>query len=516
MRPSADLLLCNANVLTLDPAKPRAAAVAIRGDRILLVGGDDDIQPLKGPHTRVIDCHGKAVIPGFEDAHCHPLALAASLLSVDCGPLSVRSIGDLISRIHERASSTPAGEWIRATGYHEFYLREKRHPNRWELDQATSDHPVKLSHRSGHACVLNSLGLERLGISSETPEPPGSIIERDLATGEPNGILFEMNSYVESRMPPLTDQEMDRGMALANQLLLSHGITSIQDASWANSQQRLRLLGHFRQEGTCFPRVSMMIGTDDLQEFASTGLTTGSNLGNGVRLGAVKMVLQTATGHLSPSQEDLDWLVSTAHQAGFQLAIHAVEQNEVEAAVNALEYALSQAPRTGHRHRLEHCSVCPPRLVRRLAGIQAVIVTQPGFIYYSGERYLATVPASDLEWLYPIGSLTREGLVVAAGSDAPVSPPSPLVGIEAAVTRTAETGQVVLEREAVGRVEALKMYTWNAAYASFEEREKGRIAAGNLADLVVLSADPTQVPSKEIESTEVLMTIIGGEVAWQR
>jgi hypothetical protein len=208
--------------------------------------------------------------------------------------------------------------------------------------------------------------------------------------------------------------------------------------------------------------------------------------------------------------------VHRAHEAGFQLALHAVEEDTVEAAIIALEYALSQTPKPDHRHRLEHCSVCPPHLVQRLRNIKATIVTQPPFIYYNGERYLATVPSDDLNWLYPIGSLLNSGLRVAASSDAPVAGLNPLVGIYAAVTRAAETGQILLPQEGISRLEALKMYTLEAAYASFEEGVKGCIAPGKLADLVVLSEDPTKVLPEQIKEIEVVMTIVDGKVVWQR
>jgi len=188
----------------------------------------------------------------------------------------------------------------------------------------------------------------------------------------------------------------------------------------------------------------------------------------------------------------------------------------VKAAITALEYALSQTQRPDCRHRLEHCSVCPPHLIQQLRNIKATIVTQPPFVYYSGERYLATVSPADLNWLYPIGSLLSSGLRVAASSDSPVVPLNPLVGIYAAVTRTTETGQTLLPQEGISRLEALKMYTLEAAYASFEEGVKGCIAANKFADLVVLSDDPTKVLPEEIKEIEVVMTIADGKVVWQR
>ena len=512
MRSPADLILHNANIITLDESKPGAAAVAIRGQRIAAVGTDSDILFHKGPKTRIIDCQGKAVVPGFNDAHCHPIALAAGLLSVDCGPASVRSIRDIQEAIRRRASQTREGHWIRATGYNEFYLAEKRHPNRWYLDQAAPEHPVKLSHRSGHACVLNTRALELLGISSDTEEPEGGMMERDLETGEPNGLLFEMNTYVDRMIPPLADAELESGIELANEAFLANGITSLQDATWSNSASRWQLLRCLKQRGKLLPRISMMIGTDALEESRSFDQTGAPD---DLCLGPVKIIIHAATGSLNPPQEELNQLVLRVHRMGIQLAFHVDEVETLNAAITALEHALSKAPRPNHRHRLEHCSVCPPHLLRRLKETGAMVVTQPPFIYYSGERYLATVPSGDLEWLYAIGSLRGSGIRVAASSDAPVVPFNPLMGMYAAVTRKTESRQRLLPHESIPPLEALKSYTIDAAYASFKEKSKGSISPGKLADLVVLSEDPATVPPDRIKGIQVLTTILDGKVVWQ-
>ncbi len=502
--------------MTLDETQPGATTIAVKGNRILDIGTKDGIEWLKGTETEVIDCHGKTVLPGFNDAHCHPLALAVSLLSVDCRPPSVKSISDIQARIKQQASRVPPGKWIRATGYNEFYLTEKRHPNRWDLDKASPDHPVKLSHRTGHACVLNSLALRLLEISPETPEPQGSMIDRDLDTGDPNGLLFEMNTYIDKLVPPFSDEELEVGMGLANEEFVSHGITSIQDATWSNSLRRWRTLQRFKDRQELNPRLSMMIGMGELEEFEANEVFDRSSINSALRPGAVKIVIHTTTGSLCPPQEELNQLVYQAHALGYQVALHADEQITVEAALTALEYALSKTPRAGHRHRIEHCSVCPPRLVQRLKKINALVVTQPSFVYYSGQRYLATVPPDDLEWLYPIGSLCAGGLRVSAGSDTPVVPLNPLAGIYAAVTRTTETGQSLLPKEGISISDALKLYTLNAAYASFEENIKGSIAKNKLADLVILNDDPTKVLPEEMKNIEVAMTIIDGKIVWPR
>lgn len=226
-------------------------------------------------------------------------------------------------------------------------------------------------------------------------------------------------------------------------------------------------------------------------------------------------MLAETTGRLYPPQPELNRQVLAAHQAGFQLAIHAIEENTVEAAITALEYAQSRLPQANRRHRIEHCAECPPRLLKRLSNLQAVIVTQPPFLYYSGERYLVQVSESQLPWLYRIKTPSNSGLIVAGSSDSPVVPNNPLVGIYAAATRRAESGQYLLPEECVSAGEALAMYTINAAHASFEEGIKGSITPGKLADMAVLSSDLLESPPEQIKDICVEMTIIGGELAWE-
>jgi hypothetical protein len=258
----------------------------------------------------------------------------------------------------------------------------------------------------------------------------------------------------------------------------------------------------------------MMFGIDALSQFQESGLASGSG-DSQLCLGGVKILLNETTGQLQPPQPELNQQAFSAHQAGFQLAIHCVEPSTVEAAIAALEYVSSQLPLAGRRHRLEHCSECSSQLLKRLIKIKAMVVTQPPFIYYSGERYLATLPPTELRWLYRIKSFLGGGLMVAASSDSPVAPANPLVGIYAAVTRRAESGQYLLPEERISAQQALAMYTTNAAYASFEESVKGSIAPGKLADLVVLSADPLKSPPEQLKDIRVEMTVIDGKVVWE-
>jgi predicted amidohydrolase YtcJ len=513
--PAADLIITNANIITMDPGCPTARLVAIKGNKILLVADSDQLGEVKGAKSKIIDCQGRTVVPGFNDAHCHIFSFLRKLRSLDLGPSSVSSIADIKAAIRRQTQVLPPGNWISGSDYNEFYLAEKRHPNRRDLDEAAPDHPVVLTHRSLHACVLNSRALSLAGITRETPEPAGAIIDRGLNSGEPSGLLLEMVGYIRERvLPPLSEDELVEGMTLANQHYLSMGITSVQEASASNDYTRWQTLKRFKENGKLKSRVSMMFGLEALSQFQERGLAPGSG-DEQLRLGGAKILLNETTGNLQPSQAELNRQALAAHRAGFQLAIHCVEPGTVAAAIAALEYIASQSSLAGRRHRLEHCSECPPQLLERLRKLETMVVTQPPFVYYSGERYIATIPAERQRWLYRIKSLLDADLAVAASSDSPVVSDNPLVGIYAAVTRRAQSGQELLPGEAVSAEKALAMYTTSAAYASFEEGIKGSIAQGKLADLVILSADPLKSPPEQLKDIRVEMTIVDGRVAWE-
>ncbi len=310
------------------------------------------------------------------------------------------------------------------------------------------------------------------------------------------------------------NEELDWGISEVNREYLSHGITSIGEATVTNNLEQWQTYLKLKRAGKLKSRIYMMPGIEALNEFKSAGLSTGSG-DTGLKLGCIKIVLTEATGRLHPSEEELNRMVLDASRAGFQVAIHAVERSMVEAAVSALEYSQRQFPQIVKRHRIEHCSECPPEIRRRLSNLKAVVVSQPPFIYYSGERYLAQVPMEAQQWLYPFKSLMDSGLIVAGSSDSPVVPDNPLIGIYAAVTRRAESGPTVLSGEAVSPGQALNMYTLNAAFSTFEEKIKGTLAPGKLADMVLLSADPLHSCPEMIKDMQVEMTIVGGEVVYE-
>ena len=513
MRPSTpDLLLYNANVITLDASLPRASWVAVSGGLIAGVGLGKPPREWTGSAARAIDCQGGTLIPGFNDAHCHILAMAAALLAVDCSPSAVSSIEDIKARLKARAVGAPTDFWIRATGYNEFYLQEKRHPTRFDLDAAVPDRPVRLTHRSGHAVALNSRALALAGITRDTPDPTYGVIDRD-DTGEPTGLLLEMDDYLEGVVPPLSQEEIHAGIKLFNEQCLALGITSLQDATPGNSPERWRLFQEIKEQGILTPSLTLMAGASHLSRFLEEGFAFGY-AGPGIRLGAAKVMLTMTTGSLNPPREELHRIVGEAHRSGFQVAIHAVEMEAVEAAIEAISLQTKESGTT-LRHRIEHCSECPPLLVERIARGGITVVTQPGFVYYSGERYLSEVAGERRAWLYAIGSLSAAGVPLAAGSDAPVVPLDPIAGIYAAVTRRAQSGDHVLPHESVGVEDALRIYTLGSAYASFEEQATGSIEKTKRADLTLLDKDLTTIPPEEIKATRALMTVARGEVVWE-
>jgi hypothetical protein len=513
---SADLILYNTQIITFDERHRQAELVAVKDDKILTIANISDLDSLSGPNTRLIDCQGMTVIPGFNDAHCHPIGQAITLLHIDCSPLSVKSIMDIKNKIRKRAQVTPHDKWLRAAQYNENRLTEKRNPTRWDLDEAAPDHPVILVHYSAGTCVLNSRALQMVGITRETPDLAGGRINRDPVTQEPDGIIFGINTKVQKGIPPVDTEELEKGIRLASQQYLACGITSLQDTGWNNSLNHWQSYKSFKRKDGLLPnRISMLIGIAGLEDITNNGLSMGSG-DNQLRIGGVKIALDESTGQPHPPQEDINHHALKAHLAGFQLAFHVHDQYNLRAALGALDLVLRESPRPLHRHRLEHCMVCTPDLLAPMAKHRPMVVTQPSFLYYGGEDFMKTVPYEQLHCLFPISSYDRTGLQVAFSSDSPMMPSNPLIGIYTAVSRKELHGQKLAPEEGISPRDALRMYTLGGAYASFEEGIKGSITPGKLADLVILSSNPNQVEVEELKDIKVMMTIINGKVVWER
>lgn len=550
-RPSQrpDIVLLNAKVLTLEPGHPRAEAVAVRGESVIAIGGNSDIACLAGPATQTIDGQGMCLLPGFIDAHCHLFAAASSLQALRCGPEEISNIRDLQVAIQNRAASTPQGKWIRGFGYDELALEERRHPTRWELDLAAPNHPVRIDHRSGHATVLNSRGLQTARIHLDTPDPVDGVIERKEDSREPTGLLLEMSAFLRQRLGQMRDEKDTKdGIIRLNRLLLSYGITSAHDAGANNDLARWHAFSSLQSVGHIGFRVTMMTGSIHLGTFLERGLRWGYG-DHWLRLGHTKSMLSLTTGAMFPDIEELGRIVRNAHQSGFPVAIHAVEQEAVAAAVQVFqtiqsgrllekEYhpssgSLANNPgKLSHRNapnnlmprdRIEHCAECPSKLAAQVGHSGAMVVTQPGFIYWNGDRYRHDVDPVLLNSLYPVGSLDRNGVSLAFGSDCPVIDPNPWHGIYSAVTgfsRDAHplseiSDDLSLRDQKVPIEAALRMYTIAGAYADGTHDVKGTVRPGKLADLVLVDQDPTKVDPETLRDIRPILTMVGGRVAWE-
>ena len=526
MQQKPDLVLANADVLTLDTSHPRGEAVAVAGDRILAVGTSNAINGLAGPDTKFIDAQGLTLLPGFIDSHIHLLSLARITQELDCRPDKASSIGAIAHRVFEWARIVPPGEWVRGFGYDHLALDESRHPNRHDFDHISPRHPVRLDHRSGHATVLNSLGLQMAGIEIDTPDPVGGVIERD-PDGQPTGVLFEMSSYLSQRVSGGRSQaKMKQGVTAASRLLLSYGVTSVQDAGPENGPARWQAFRDLIDQGTLQPRVTMMAGAGRRAKLTDAGLSWGSG-DHRLRLGHVKVMLTMTTGALDPNLEELRLVAAEACRSGFPLAVHCVEREAVAAAAQVIS-ELPPLPAGAPPHRIEHCSECPTEVLDAVQGCGAAVVTQPGFIHWNGPSYRKNVAATLRSYLYPIGAIDGAGVNIAFGSDAPVINPNPWPAIYSAVTRKDHEGQPFPESNnsggsgqeisgsgRVGTESALRMYTLSGAEAEGTQTDKGSITPGKLADLVLVDADPLTVDPEGLKDIKAKLTIVGGRVAWE-
>ena len=479
----------------MDPERPRAEAVAVRGGRIVAVGTVADARRALDADPKLVDCAGGELLPAFIDAHCHLLAYAASLRSVDCS--NAYSISEIQRLIRARAAELPKGRWLRAVGYEETALAERRHPNRGDLDAAAPEHLVRLIHRSGHASVLNSAALQAAGISTATEEAPGGSIDRDIATGEPSGLLLGMERVIARAVPAVPYEKLSDVVRDAVQRFLSAGVASIQDATHTNGRAEWELFERLIMDGSLRINVVLMEGFDHLGELPEAAC------GGRLRRGPVKIMLRELGHELSPDEDELPAMVLEAHAAGRQVAIHAVGERAVVAAASAIQAAVAARPRPDHRHRIEHCGQLPPGMASRLVRLGVVVVSQPSYVRERGDRYLQFVPKDQRSRLYAFRTLRDAGVSLAAGSDAPVTAPEPLSSVAAAVERTTAAGMPLVPEQAVGVFDALSWWTAGAAHAAFQEEETGALRPGLRADLMLLPAGSTALAPRDLRGISV-------------
>jgi predicted amidohydrolase YtcJ len=518
----ADLVLTDGNVLTMGSSQPSAEAVAVEKDRIVKVGTNDEIRRWIGDDTQVIDLQGRTVVPGLTDSHIHVGDFGKFLMWVDLKDAD--SIKEMQRRIRERAQKISEERWIIGSGWDQTRFAEKRYPNRRDLDEASPDNPVILYHQCGRVCVVNSKALELADVTKETESPSGGEIEKDAETGEPTGILREnATDLVWKTIPEPSEEEVIEGASLACEKIVEAGVTSIH---WiVTSSTEISVIQKLRAENKLPLRVCTIIPANLLEQANSSGSGDNMDRNLGVKvfvdgsLAARTAALREpysddseSKGQLLYSQQELDALVAKVHKANFRLVMHAMGDQAIGMALTAVEKALVETPRKDHRYRLEHASVLNSKLIQRIKELGMMVSVQPKCVLSEFSVWAAVdrLGSERARWLYPLETLTKEGIRVVGGSDCPMEPLNPLQGVQAAVTRQ------FFPEERITVNEALRMYTVNAAYASFEETVKGSIEEGKLADLTVLSGDPTAVPPSKIGDIKVKMTIIGGKVVYQK
>ncbi|HSF19767.1 MAG TPA: amidohydrolase [Vicinamibacteria bacterium] len=519
----AELILHNGNIITVDDSQPKAQAVAIVRDRLFAVGSNDEVLNLATARTKRVDLEGKTVVPGFVDAHTHlGYSGLRHLTRVDC---DLRSIEAIKAAIRAYAQETPVGEWVAGFKYDDTKTAEGRALTRADLDDVAPEHPVVIEHRGGHTSYVNTLALKRLGYDESSDDPPGGHLARD-ADGRLNGKLEETASFAAIQALPsdFTREQAREGVKLISHMMAAAGVTSAHDA--LGTPDDLRSYQDAREAGELALRVYALIDYQYLDKMLEAGIRTG--LGDEwVKVGAVKQIcdgsISERTARLSEpfigrpddygiivtKEEDLLEQSRKAHDAGWQLAIHANGDVGIDITLRVYETLQKENPRPDPRFRLEHCTVINDDLVRRIRALGAIPNPFSTYVYYHGEKMVHYGPER-LERMFAVRSFLDAGIKVTQTSDYPPGPFEPMMALQSSVTRTDARGNVWGPRQKINVMEAIRVGTLHGAYASYEENEKGSIEAGKLADLVVLGQDPTRVEPSTLIDVPVERTMIGG------
>jgi predicted amidohydrolase YtcJ len=514
----------------MDADEGWATALAISKGRIVAVGTDGEIVPLANKGCRIINLNGRVVLPGFNDCHCHLLGMGLVLSQVDIAPDRASDIPSLLNLFRNHGAS--GDKWIQGRGYDQNRMAERRHPTRQELDTANSDRPIVATHASGHAMAVNSAALHLASIVKNTPDPPGGTIERDPQTGEPTGLLLEnAMGLIHKALPKKSQADLVGALGLASRHLAAMGITTASEASAypedlpaffkaaKSGALTIRchpfLLAHKLRDGARFPTPDEVCQTCHPNVHVGTAkiYTDGA--------------LSTRTAYLREpfidnlqncgtpiwSREELGSLVQGAHDAGWQIAAHAIGDAAIDLCLRAYQEALFRSPGLPMRHRIEHAMLLWEDQIGRMASLGLVPVFQPQFIAHFGDAYIAALGEERADRLMPYRSVIQSaGQLLAFSSDLPVVPGKPLDGVRAAVERKTPHGRTLGTTERVTPYEALRAYTYGGAFAARCEKERGRLGEGQLADFVILSDDPTGIlPEEWNDRVKVELTAVGGE-----
>ena len=536
-----DLILANGRVLTADASNRVFEAVAIKAGHILAVGSSSEMLELRGPCTEVVNLKGRIVIPGLTDPHVH-LADdgAASLNKIDVRDFgtNVRSIPHILEVVRAQTREVPPGAWIVGTGspMQDFRMPERRFPRREELDDAAPNHPVSIGF-GAHVTVANSAALALAHVTKETTSPDGGAIELDPSTGELTGKLVERAQYlVRNVIPAYTYEQMKQGIVHATRRAMRRGVTTIHDI--VTNNETVRAYQELALEGRLPIRVSLLIRIIEAKIVPESLLNLGLKTGFGndwLKIGGVKMSIDGGiTGRVAafyePYEDDpchcgliripaeeLDATVDAYHRAGHRVCVHAIGDRAMDMALDAIEKAVTASPRADHRHRVEHLGnwkITKERLAR-IRRLEVLPVPNVPFLHFIWESLLDCMGGKRLDGSFAVKTLLASGIPITSGSDGPgYWPADPLRDMGTSVSRRIWSGATVGAEQAISAVEALRMFTINAAYNGFDERTKGSIEPGKLADLAVLAQDPLAIEPERIKDIQVDMTIVDGRMAF--
>ncbi len=514
----ADLALVEANVRTMNYSQPLAEAIAIKKDRIIKVGTNAEVGQFIGKRTRIVKLQGKTVFPGFIDAHVHVVDFGRFLMWLDLR--GAESVAEMQRRLSERVKKTPVGQWILGRGWNQKCFKEKRFPHLSEIDTASPSNPVVLYHERDMICAVNSRGLELAGITESTVAPAGGVIDKDPETGKPLGILRDTATDLAWKAVPEPRQdELLKATRLALNKMAEVGLTSIH---WLlSSENEISIVKKLRSSRNLPIRVYVIIPVNLLDEAAMVNIIGNPWLRiGGVMLSADEyLASKTAallqpyqnkpgdTGKLLCSQDELINATYRILETGLQPVIHAVGDRAIDVALTAIERNTKSHGNTV-RFRIEHGAVLNESLIDRMEKQQVIVSVQPRVMLSEFSVWSATdsLGARRARWLYPLKTLIGKGVRVIGGSDCPMEPLNPLLGMQDAVLRE------YFREERLSIEQALRMYTVDAAYSTNEESSKGSIEAGKLADLTVLSNDPLTTAPNQISNINVEMTIVAGNI----
>lgn len=528
----ADLAFLNGNIYTLDKNKPLAEAIAIKGNRIFMVGSNEEVMETAGEETLVFDLQGKTVIPGLIDAHVHFLSYGSSLKELNL--VGTKSVEEIIEIVKKGLPEFKLGEWITGHGWDHEDWEKKEFPTYKEISEVTPNNPVYFTRVDGHAGWANKKAMEIAGITKETPDPPGGRIIRG-ENGEPTGVFIDAaQNLIEKHIPEKSYEWKKDAVLKAQEECLRLGLTEVHEAG--SSEESIRIYKDLIKEGKLKIKIySMLSGEDHFSKYMDKPPIIRE--GGKLTIRAVKLFMDGALGSrgaalfepysddpknyglLLMDEEKLYRITKLALKRGYQVCVHAIGDRANFLALNAFERAIKESGTKDHRLRIEHAQVVRLQDMERFAKLGVIPSMQPTHAtsdMYWAEKRLGSERAKGA---YAWKSLMKKGCKIAGGSDFPVENPNPLWGFFAAVTRCDHKGWPRggwHPDEKMTREEALRCFTINAAYSAFEEDLKGSLEPGKAADIVVLSKDIMIIPEMEVLKTEVLMTIIDGEIVYSR